>query len=126
MFAIFADAPWTAAQREFFPPLIHELAQQLAERGMPIRAGWIVGPHHSPSPKTASYGPEVPLEAVQSSCINVELVFRGSQVQDRFAVALLRGHSRTAYDAGNHRRRRLAPSLRANHARSPTSVDAAV
>lgn len=44
VFAIFTDAPWEAEQREFFPPLMHELAQQLAEFGMPIRAGWIVGP----------------------------------------------------------------------------------
>lgn len=44
VFAIVADAPWAAAQQEFFPPLIQELAQQLVEFGMPIRAGWIVGP----------------------------------------------------------------------------------
>lgn len=44
VFAIFADAPWAVEQRDFFPPLIHELAQQSSEFGMPIRAGWIVGP----------------------------------------------------------------------------------
>lgn len=53
------------------------IAQELAEFGMPIRAGWIVGPSSFAEyqPRTASYDPEVPLEAVQSSCINAELVF---------------------------------------------------
>jgi hypothetical protein len=90
VFTIFADAPWTAEQREFFPPLIHELAQQLAEFGMPIRAGWIVGPSSFAEyqPQTASYGPEAPLQAVQSSCINAELILRGRHVRDNLTVAL--------------------------------------
>lgn len=38
VFAIFAGDPWTAEYREFFQPLIHVLALQLADFGMPIRA----------------------------------------------------------------------------------------
>lgn len=57
VFAISAEAPWDAEQREFFPPLIHELAQQLAEFGMPIRAGWISDLHHSPSTSPNSLAP---------------------------------------------------------------------
>lgn len=99
VFAIFADEPWTPEQREFFPPLIHELAQQLAEFGMPIRGGWIVGPSSSRIP--ASYrGPEVPLQAVQSSCLNAEPVLRGSQIQDSPSLALPRPSP-----VGIHRRR---------------------
>lgn len=77
VFALFADAPWASRRLEFFPPLIHELAQQLAEIGMPIRAGWIVGPSSFAEyqPRTAWFGPEVPLGAVQSSCINAEPIF---------------------------------------------------
>lgn len=90
VFAVFADAPWTAEQRELFPPLIHELAQQLAEFGMPTRAGWIVGQTSFAEyqPQTSSYGAEVLLQSVQSSCINAELVFRGSQVQSGLSLAL--------------------------------------
>ena len=90
VFAIFTNAPWTAQRREFLRPIIHEVAQQLAESGMPIRAGWIVGPSSFAEyqPHTASYGPEIPLETVRSSCINAELIFRGSQVQSGLALAL--------------------------------------
>lgn len=93
VFAIFADAPWAVEQRDFFPPLIHELAQQLAEFGMLIRADWIVGPSSFAEyqPQTASYGPEVPLQAVQSSCLNAELVFRGARCS-----AVSHWHSPTA------------------------------
>jgi Domain of unknown function (DUF4192) len=79
VFAIFADSPWTAQRQQFLRPIIHEVAQSLAESGMPFRAGWIVGPSSFAEyqPQTASYGPEVPLGAVQSSCINAELIFRG-------------------------------------------------
>jgi hypothetical protein len=82
VFDVFADTRWTAEQRDFRPALIHELALLLAKFGMPIRAGWIVGPSSFAEyqPQTVSYGPEVPLQAVQSSCINAELVFRGSHV----------------------------------------------
>jgi Domain of unknown function (DUF4192) len=88
VFAIFTAAPWTAQRREFLRPIIHEVAQQLAQSGMPIRAGWIIGPSSFAEyqPHTASYGPEVPLEAVQSSCINAELIFRGSQVQNGLSL----------------------------------------
>lgn len=52
--------------------------------------GWIIPPSSFAEyqPRTASFGPEVPLEAVQSSCINAELIFRGSLIQDRFTLAL--------------------------------------
>lgn len=100
VFAIFADAPWAVEQRDFFPPLIHELAQQLSEFGMPIRAGWIVGP--SPFAEYQPHrGLEVPLQAVQSSCLNAEPVFRGSQIQD----SPLTGISRPS-PVGIYRRRR--------------------
>jgi hypothetical protein len=92
VFAIFTDAPWTQQRREFLSPIIHEVAQQLAHSGMPIRAGWIVGPSSFAEyqPHTASYGPEVPLETVQSSCINAELIFRGSHVQSGLVLSLPR------------------------------------
>jgi len=55
------------ASSEFFRPIIDELATGLAEFGMPIRAGWIVGPSSwaEYQPHTMSYGgPEVPLNPV--------------------------------------------------------------
>lgn len=52
-----------------------------------------------------SYGPEIPLSTVQSSVIDAELIFRGSQIQDGLTVALPRPSP-----FGIHRRRRPAPS----------------
>lgn len=75
---------------------------------MPIRTGWMVGPSSFAEyqPQTMSYGQEVPLGAVQSSCINAELVFRGSQVQVSLTVALPRPSPGAS--TGDVRRRRPA------------------
>jgi hypothetical protein len=71
--------------------LIHELAQQLAEFGMPISAAWILRPSSIAEyqPQTASYGPEVPLQSLTGT----------SQAEPR-------GHSPTTSDAGNPQRPR--------------------
>ena len=88
---------------------------------MPIHAGWIVGPSSFAEyqPHTVSYGPEVPLETVQSSCINSELIFRGSQIQSGLGVALPQpspvGIHRRRPTTGMHddgdRRLRFRPTL---------------
>lgn len=90
-------------------------------RCMPIRTGWMVGPSSFAEyqPQTMSYGQEVPLGAVQSSCIN-ELVFRGSQVQDSLTVALPRpspGEFTDDVRRRNPTTEARAPSLPTNHAR---------
>jgi hypothetical protein len=90
VFANFPDAPRKSGQREFFLPIIHELAQELAVFDMPIRyrldrRAFII----RRVPVTHSVvRPGTPLEAVQSSCINAELVFRRIQIQDSLTVTL--------------------------------------
>jgi hypothetical protein len=57
---------------------------------MPIQAGWIVGPSSISEfgIHPVSYGPDIPLTTVQSSVLNAELIFRGSQIKDSLALAL--------------------------------------
>lgn len=77
IFATVADTPWTANQRGFSPPVIHELAEQLAGSAyQSVQAGWS-DLLHSPTyqPPTASSWPEAALQAVQSDWINAELAF---------------------------------------------------
>ncbi|MCO4239423.1 DUF4192 domain-containing protein [Pseudarthrobacter sp. MDT3-28] len=90
VFAIFTDTTRDNDSKALFGPLVEALAQQLALAGTPIQAGWIVG-------RTAiaefrvhpvSYGPDIPLTTVQSSVLNAELIFRGSQIRDSLALAL--------------------------------------
>jgi hypothetical protein len=72
---VFLEVPGPVCERACSTSSI---AQELAEFGMSIRAGWIVGPSSFAEyqPQTASYGLEVPLQAVQSSGINAELILR--------------------------------------------------
>jgi hypothetical protein len=73
-------------------PLVESLAQQLALAGMPIQVGWIVERSSIAEFRIhpVYYGPEVPLTTVQSSLLNAEPIFRGSQIQDSLALALPR------------------------------------
>ncbi|MHA7291985.1 DUF4192 domain-containing protein [Arthrobacter sp. MDT3-24] len=90
VFAIFTDTNRDNDSEALFGPLVESLAQQLALASMPIQAGWIVGPSSIAEFRIhpVSYGPEIPLTTVQSSTVNAELIFRGSQIQDSLALAL--------------------------------------
>ncbi|ALV40044.1 hypothetical protein AU252_01755 [Pseudarthrobacter sulfonivorans] len=90
VFAIFTDTNRDDDSDALFGPLVESLAQQLALAGMPIQAGWIVGPSSIAEFRIhpVSYGPDIPLGTVQSSLLNAELIFRGSQIRESLALAL--------------------------------------
>ncbi|MHA7299381.1 DUF4192 domain-containing protein [Pseudarthrobacter sp. MDT1-22] len=90
VFAIFTNTNHANESEALFGPLVESLAQQLALAGMPIQAGWIVGPTSIAEFRIhpISYGPAIPLTTVQSSVLNTELIFRGSQIRDSLALAL--------------------------------------
>ncbi|KNH21175.1 hypothetical protein ACU18_03340 [Arthrobacter sp. ZBG10] len=84
VFAIFTNSNRDSDSEALFGPLIESLAQQLALAGMPVQAGWIVGPTAIAEFRIhpVSYGPDIPLSTVQASQLNAELIFRGSQIKN--------------------------------------------
>jgi hypothetical protein len=90
VFAIFTNTTRDSNSEALFGPLIESLAQQLALAGMPIQAGWIIGPTAVAEFRIhpVSYGPDIPLTTVQSSQLNAELIFRGSQINNGSTLAL--------------------------------------
>ena len=90
VFAIFAHTTRDNDSEALFGPLIESLAQQLALAGIPIQAGWIVGPTAIAEFRIhpVTYGPDIPLTTVQSSVLNAELIYRGSQIKNGSDLAL--------------------------------------
>jgi hypothetical protein len=90
VFAIFTNTNRDIDSTALFGPLVEALAQQLALAGMPIQAGWIVGPTSIAEFRIhpVSYGPDIPLTTVRSSVLNAELIFRGSQIKESLALTL--------------------------------------
>lgn len=90
VFAIFTNTTRDSNSEALFGPLVESLAQQLAVAGMRIQAGWIVGPTSIAEfgIHPVSYGPDIPLTTVQSSVLNAELIFRGSQIKESLALTL--------------------------------------
>jgi hypothetical protein len=90
VFGIFTNTTRDSESEALFGPLVESLVQQLALAGMPIRAGWIVGPSSIAEFRIhpVSYGPDIPLTTVQSSVLNAELIFRGSQIKNGNDLAL--------------------------------------
>lgn len=76
VFAIFTSSDRDSGREALFGPLIESLAQQLALAGMPIQAGWIVGPTAMAEFRIhqVSYGPDIPLTTVQWSVLNAQLI----------------------------------------------------
>jgi hypothetical protein len=90
VFVIFTNTTRDSDSEALFGPLVESLAQQLALAGMPIQAGWMVGPSSIAEFRIhpVSYGPDIPLTAVKSSVLNAELIFRGSQIKESLALTL--------------------------------------
>jgi hypothetical protein len=88
---------------------------------MPIQAGWMVGPTSITEFRIhpVSYGPDIPLTTVQSSLLNAELIFRGSQIQDSLALALPNRTVTPEFTAD------VETHLRATGTQSPTQRSAA-
>ncbi|ALV39749.1 hypothetical protein AU252_22860 [Pseudarthrobacter sulfonivorans] len=88
VFAIFTNTHRDNDSEALFGPLVEALAQQLALAGNPIQAGWNIGPTAMAEFRIhpVSYGPDIPLTTIQSSVLNAELIFRGSQIKDSLAL----------------------------------------
>ncbi|WP_307869266.1 DUF4192 family protein [Arthrobacter pascens] len=89
LFAVYTSTPWDAGQPKPRAAIIAALTGVLAERGISISDGLLVGektftqydgdPQHSAA---------IPLTATQTSAINAEFIYRGSSVDDTDRITL--------------------------------------
>ncbi|CAN7332264.1 DUF4192 domain-containing protein [Arthrobacter sp. LjRoot14] len=81
LFAVYTSEPQKPGQPQPHAATVAALTCALAERGMTIRDGLLVGDNTvSPYDDDPHEGPTLPLKATQSSQINAEFVYRGSTI----------------------------------------------
>ena len=89
LFAVYTATPWDAGQPKPRAAIIAALTGVLAERGITISDGLLVGEktftQYDGDPENSS---AIPLTATQTSAINAEFIYRGSSVQDTDLITL--------------------------------------
>jgi hypothetical protein len=89
LFAVCTSEPQKPGQPKPHAATIAALTCALAERGMSIRDGLLVGDNTvSPYDGDPHDGPTLPLKATQSSQINAEFVYRGSTIEPTNRITL--------------------------------------
>ncbi|MBT2555902.1 DUF4192 domain-containing protein [Arthrobacter sp. ISL-5] len=99
LFAVYTSEPQKRGQPKPHAATIAALTCALAERGMTIRDGLLVGDETvSPYDGDPGDGVTLPLTATQSSQINAEFVYRGSAIEpsDRITLPASTKETRTA------------------------------
>ncbi|MCU6480469.1 DUF4192 domain-containing protein [Arthrobacter sp. A2-55] len=84
LMALFTHRPWSQGRPKPFASMIQGLKHQFSAAGMRVHDVWIVGPesfapYDGDDPR--SCGNETPLEAIDSSVLNAEMVYRGSLIE---------------------------------------------
>lgn len=85
LIALFTHQPWGKGHSKPFAPLIQGLTCYFQTAGLHVRHVWIVGPASFAAYDGAdptSCGRETPLEALDSSILNAEMVYRGSLIEE--------------------------------------------
>ncbi|MHA7291318.1 DUF4192 family protein [Arthrobacter sp. MDT3-24] len=89
LFAVYTSEPQKPGQPKPHTATIAALTCALAERGMTIRDGLLVGDNTvSPYDGVTQDGLSLPLSATQSSQINAEFVYRGSTIAPTNRITL--------------------------------------
>ncbi len=89
LFAVYTSQPGQGSPERPHAATIAALTGALAERGMSIRDGLLVGDATvSPYDGDPENGPSLPLAATQSSQINAEFVYRGSTIEPTNRITL--------------------------------------
>jgi hypothetical protein len=82
LFAVYTEKPWEAGEEKPHAHTVAALTGALAQQGISIRDGLLVGDEAClPYDGDHLSGPSIPLAATQSSEINAEFVYRGSQIE---------------------------------------------
>ncbi|UZX02826.1 DUF4192 domain-containing protein [Arthrobacter sp. CDRTa11] len=82
LFAVYTEKPWEIGEEKPQAHTVAALTGALAQQGISIRDGLLVG-NEACLPYDGDHlsGPSIPLAATQSSEINAEFVYRGSQIE---------------------------------------------
>jgi hypothetical protein len=89
LFAVYTATPWDPSQPKPRAAIIAALTGVLAERGITISDGLLVGEktftQYDGDPQTSA---AIPLTATQTSAINAEFIYRGSSVEETDRITL--------------------------------------
>lgn len=84
LFAVYTEKSWESGAEKPHARTVAALTGALAQQGISIRDGLLVGDDAClPYDSNHLSGPSIPLAATQSSQINAEFVYRGSQIEPR-------------------------------------------
>ncbi|WP_104111184.1 DUF4192 domain-containing protein [Arthrobacter sp. N199823] len=91
LMALFTHQPWGKGNPKPFASLIQGVKRRFLAAGLLVHDVWIVGPesyatYDGANPTTC--GKETPLEALESSTLNAELVYQGSLIGERDTPAI--------------------------------------
>jgi len=87
---LFTGKPWKPGDAKPFHTTVQALRAELAGHRVPVRDGWLIGQFSFTNYFCDDPGccPAIPVTATQTSRLNAELIYRGSNVQPTDAVAL--------------------------------------
>ncbi|MDQ0276435.1 hypothetical protein QO003_000738 [Arthrobacter silviterrae] len=91
LIALFTHQPWGKGHPKPFAPVVEGLKRHFQTAGLHVRHVWIVGatsfaPYDGDDPTFC--GREIPLEALDSSVLNAEMVYRGSLIEQSDSPAI--------------------------------------
>jgi hypothetical protein len=107
LFAVYTATPWDPGQPKPRAAIIAALTGVLAERGITISDGLLVGDQTcTPYDGDPQSNPTIPLTATQTSAINAEFIYRGSSVEetDRITLPAPAIEATKSADVKNHMR----------------------
>ncbi|MCQ9164122.1 DUF4192 domain-containing protein [Arthrobacter sp. STN4] len=91
LMALFTHRPWGKGDPKPFASMVQGLKRQFSAAGLLVHHVWIVGPESFAPYDGANptfCGKETPLEALESSTLNAELVYQGSLIEQNDTPAI--------------------------------------
>ncbi|MFJ5698713.1 DUF4192 domain-containing protein [Arthrobacter sp. NPDC093139] len=117
LFAVYTATPWDPSHPKPRAGIIAALTGVLAERGITISDGLLVGEktftQYDGDPQTSA---AIPLTATQTSTINAEFIYRGSSVEETDRITLPTPTKDAAKDAAVENHMKTIRALPANDA----------